>query len=116
MTLNFSTQNEESKGTSEAQSSSSLSNSELSGFIEKDDDIGKIEIKGFTLSIEGLSSEFKQKIPFILSEWRMLCTIIKYYSEPLKIMIGNYSANPEEKISRRKLLRALQKYAKYAEK
>ena len=93
-----------------------LSQTELSGFIEKDEAIGKIEIKGFVLSIVGLSSEFDQKIPFTLAEWRTMLTNIKYYTEPLKIMIGNYKASQEERISKRKLFKVLQKYEKYAEK
>ena len=91
-----------------------LNQYDLSGFIEKDEATGKIEIKGFTLSIVGLTTEFEQKIPFVLGEWRTLLTNIKYYSEPLKNMIGNYKASQEERISKRKLVKFLQKYEKYA--
>jgi hypothetical protein len=112
-----STLNEEVKGkTVPSATKDMLSQYELSGFIEKDESISKIEIKGFTLTIVGLSSEFEQKIQYNLGEWRTLLTIIKYYTEPLKIMIGNYKASQEERISKRKLVKVLQKYEKYAEK
>ena len=72
----------------------------LSGFIERDSAIGKIEITGFSLSIIGLSNDHEQKINFNLTEWRLILNLFKYYNEPLKIMIGNYKSSQEEVISK----------------
>lgn len=79
---------------------SPLSQTNLSGFIEKDAAIGKIEVDGFYLSIKGLSTEHEQRIDFKLSEWRLVLSLIKYYNEPLKVMIGNYKSSQEELISK----------------
>lgn len=87
----------------------------LSGFIERDQAIGKIDVDGFYLSIKGLSSDHEQKINFTLSEWKLLLSLMKYYNEPLKVMIGNYKSSSEEFISKRKLIKVLQKYVKHAE-
>jgi hypothetical protein len=94
-----------------------LGTTSLSGFIERDGNIGKIEVQGFSLSIKGLSTatELEQNIDFNLNEWRTLLNLFKYYNEPLKIMIGNYRLSQEEKISKRKLVKVLQKYVKHAE-
>ena len=72
----------------------------LSGFIERDSAIGKIEISGFSLSIKGLTTDYEQNINFLLSEWRLILKLFKYYNEPLVIMIGNYKISQEERISK----------------
>lgn len=94
---------------------STLIQNSLSGFIEKDAAIGKIEIEGFALSIKGLSTDYEQRIDFVLGEWRLLLNLIKLYNEPLKVMIGNYMSSSEEQISKRKLVKVLNKYVKHAE-
>jgi hypothetical protein len=39
-----------------------VSRSGLSGFIERDSNIGKIEVDGFRLAIKGLNSEYEEVI------------------------------------------------------
>lgn len=92
-----------------------LNQTELSGFIEKDMATGKIEIKGFALSIKGLTTEHEQVISFFLGEWKLILNVMKLYNEPLRIMIGNYKSSQEEMISKRKLIAVLKKYVKLAE-
>lgn len=93
----------------------SLVQTSLSGFIERNSAIGKVEVNGFTLSIKGLTTDHEQIIDFPLSQWRMLLQLFKYYNEPLKIMIGNYKSSQEEMISIRKLKKVLTKYVRHAE-
>ena len=103
---------EETKGNKGNQDSSQVSNdilnqSSLNGYIEKDSVTGKVEISSFSLSIKGLSTDHEQAIPFLLSEWRLILSLFKLFSEPIKIMIGNYKSSQEEMISKRKLLSVL---------
>ena len=112
---------EESKTNSKKSQDSSISSNnllnqtELNGFIEKDESVGKIEVKGFSLSIKGLTTDHEQIINFTLGEWRQLLNLLKLYNEPLKVLIGNYRSSQEEKISKRKLMKVISKYIKKAE-
>ena len=92
-----------------------LSQNSLSGFIERNSAIGKMEISSFSLSIKGLTTEYEQIITFNLSEWRLIVNLFKYYNDPLKIMIGNYKTSQEEIVSKRKLVKVLTRYVKHAE-
>jgi len=85
----------------------------LSGFIERDSTIGKVEISSFKLSIKGLSDEHEQIIQFKLGEWQLLLNMLKYWVDPLKVLIS--ATLPGSKADSRKLVKLLQKYVKRAE-
>lgn len=92
-----------------------LSQTGLNGYIEKDSVTGKIEITTFSLSIKGLSTDHEQTITFLLGEWRLILSLFKLFSEPIRVMIGNYKSSQEEVISKRKLVGVLRKYVKNEE-